>query len=248
MVVTIPFDAVITGLAAAILRFGSIDIRPAPVVVARAVPAAVAVRAAVVRPAVVAVRATVAPPAVVVARDEPPVVRAAAARVAAVVVAVRVAVVVPVARGDAFVVPRDATARDASVRADVVVRAATTRDEFPAAVPRPDDFVPDVAGTARDAVVLFATGVAFTGAREIFTGTGVSDAAVSVVSSTISVSGIIKKPFSSYIASAYSTALSSVMKTGATSANAGNTSSPPTNIASRFMVKISFLYVNFIIL
>lgn len=242
---TVPFDAVITGLAEA--TFPRIDIRSVPVVVARAVPAAVAVRAAVVRPAVVAVRATVVPD-VVAARDEPPVVRAAAARVAAVVVAVRVAVVVPVARGDAFVVPRDATARDASVRADVVVRAATTRDEFPAAVPRPDDFVPDVAGTARDAVVLFATGVAFTGAREIFTGADVSGAVVSAVSSTIPVSGIIKKPFSSYIASAYSSAPSSVMKTGATSANAGNTSSPPTNIASRFMVKISFLCVKFIIL
>ena len=127
-------------------------------VAARAV-VAVAVRAAVVRPVDVAVRATVAPVAADVARVAPPVVLAAAARVAAVDVAVRVDVV-PV-RGDVAVVPRDATVRDAVARGDaVVVRAATTRDEFPFADPRPDAVVaPADAGIARVVVVRFAAGV-----------------------------------------------------------------------------------------
>ncbi len=159
---TVPFVAVITGLADATLPVvvpPRIDIRSAPVVVARAVPAAVAVRAAVVRPADVAVRATVAPVVADVARVAPPVVLAAAARVAAIDVAVRVDVV-PV-RGDVAVVPRDATVRDAVPRGDVVVvRAATTRDEFPFADPRPDAVVaPADAGIARVVVVRFAAGV-----------------------------------------------------------------------------------------
>lgn len=228
------------------LRFGSTDKRP-DAVAARAV-VAVAVRAAVVRPVDVAVRATVAPVAADVARVAPPVVLAAAARVAAVDVAVRVDVVS--VRGDVAAVPRDATVRDAVPRGDaVVVRAATTRDEFPFADPRPDAVVaPADAGIARVVVVRFATGVAFTGAREIFTGVCTFCVSASVSVSTISASGIIKKPFSSYMPSAYSIASFSSMKTGATSANAGITSSPPINIASRFMVKISFLYGKFIIL
>jgi hypothetical protein len=197
---------------------------------------------------VVAVRATLAPALGATARVAPPVVLAAAARVAAVDVVVRVDVV-PV-RGDVAVVPRDATVRDAVARGvAVVVRAATTRDEFPFADPRPDAVVaPADAGIARVDVVRFATGVAFTGAREIFTGTFASGVTISVSVSTISASGIIKKPFSSYMPSAYSIASFSSIKTGATSANAGITSSPPINIASRFMVKISFLYGKFIIL
>lgn len=227
-------------------RFGSTDGRL--LVAARAV-VAVAVRAAVVRPVDVAVRATVAPVAADVARVAPPVVLAAAARVAAVDVAVRVDVVVVPARGDVAVVPRDATVRDAVARGDaVVVRAATTRDEFPFADPRPDAVVaPADVGIARVVVVRFATGVAFTGAREIFTGVCIFCVSASVSVSTIS-SGATKKPFSSYMPSAYSIASFSSMKTGATSANAGITSSPPINIASRFMVKISFLYGKFIIL
>ena len=244
---TVPFAAVIVAFFSAVptLRFGSTDKRP-DAVAARAV-VAVAVRAAVVRPVDVAVRATVAPVFVVVARVAPPVVLAAAARVAAVDVAVRVDVV-PV-RGDVAVVPRDATVRDAVARGvAVVVRAATTRDEFPFADPRPDAVVaPADAGIARVVVVRFATGVAFTGAREIFTGVCTFCVSASVSVSTIS-SGATKKPFSSYMPSAYSIASFSSMKTGATSANAGITSSPPINIASRFMVKISFLYGKFIIL
>ena len=230
------------------LRFESTDTRPVPLAVAARAVVVVAVRAAVVRPALVAVRATVAPLAAVVARVAPPVVRAAAARVAAVDVVALVDVAVP-ARGDVVVVPRDATVRDASVRPDVVVRAATTRDEFPFADPRPDvAATPEDAGIARVDVVRFAAGVAFTGAREIFTGVCVSVVAVSVSASTISAPGATKKPFSSYMPSAYSSAPSSSIKTGATSANAGSTSSPPISIASRFMVKISFLCVKFIIL
>lgn len=208
-------NVVVPTLAPGFTRSLLTDIRPAPVVVARATPADVfVVRAAVVRPAVavrpatVPVRATLAPFAD--ARDEPPVARVAAARVAAVFVVVRVDVVVAVVRGDVADVPRDATVRDAVERGEafVVVRAATARDELPFAAPRPDVAdVPDV-GIARDAVVRVPTGVEFTGAREALT--GVFCVTTPVSASTISSSEIIKKPFSSYIASAYSIASFSV--------------------------------------
>lgn len=120
-------------------------------VAARDTREAFAVRAPVVVRVVVAVRATVPVPAepvrADVARPEPPVARVAAARVAAVEPVVRAAVVDVV---------RDATPREFDVERGeefVVVRAATTREEF-AADARPFDDVAVVAvGIARPTVV-----------------------------------------------------------------------------------------------
>ena len=107
----------------------------------------------------VVVRATVPAPAAparvvaAVVRPAPPVARVAAARVAATFDVARVAAVDVVRE----VVPRDDTARDDVVRADVAPdapRDATAREEF-AAVTRFDAAVEAVAGTVRPTVVRF---------------------------------------------------------------------------------------------